>query len=307
MRLHPHGKFDNHAEPARHIEVRPLAAAMGAQITGVKLGAASDAQVAEIRRALFRHKMVYFPDQHLSHAEHHGFSRRLGEFANDAYTDGIPGYKEVQPLIKEADDHSAMVFGSGWHTDSPFLPEPPAISTLRAIEIPPFGGDTIWANAALAYVMLSDTMRSVVDTLKVQFSMRDVLTSAQQNAEQRASPIGRLAASRNLQELPEKIVANVRGSVHPMVRTHGDSGERALYVDPSYGVGIDGMTDEEAAPLLKFLTDHITQDAFTCRLRWSPGMFTMWDNRVCLHQAFNDYAGYRREMYRTTIAGEKPR
>ena len=95
---------------------------MGAEIRGVKLGAASATQVAEIKRALYRHKMVYFPDQHLTHAEHHAFSLKLGPFADDAYTDGIPGYKEVQPLIKEADDSSAMVFGSGWQPN-PVLPD----------------------------------------------------------------------------------------------------------------------------------------------------------------------------------------
>ena len=95
--------------------------------------------------------MIYFRGQQIGHAEHHAFSRRFGAFAEDAYTDGMPGFREVQPLIKEADDNSAHVFGSGWHTDSPFLPEPPAITMLRSVEIPPFGGDTMWANSALAY------------------------------------------------------------------------------------------------------------------------------------------------------------
>jgi alpha-ketoglutarate-dependent taurine dioxygenase len=307
MKLHPHGKFDNHAHGYLHIRALPLAAAMGAEIQGVRIPEASDAAFEEIRHALFRHKMIFFRDQHLTHADHHVFSRRFGEFAQDAYTDGIPGFKEVQPLIKEADDKSAMVFGSGWHTDSPFLPEPPAISTLRAVEIPPFGGDTIWANLALAYAMLSDTMRAQLATLAVHFSMRDVLQSAQLHSEARDSPIGRLAASRSLAALPESLLDKVRGSDHPLIRTHAVTGEKALYCDASYAVGIVGMTSEESAPLLKFLADHITQPAFTCRLRWSPGTITLWDNRLCVHQAFNDYDGFRREMYRTTIAGEKPR
>jgi alpha-ketoglutarate-dependent taurine dioxygenase len=307
MKLHPHGKFDNHAQDYRHIRALPLAAAMGAEIQGIRIPAASDAAFAEIQHALFRHKMIFFRDQHLTHADHHAFSQRFGEFAQDAYTDGIPGFKEVQPLIKEADDKSAMVFGSGWHTDSPFLPEPPAISTLRAIEIPPYGGDTIWANLALAYAMLSDTLRAQLAPLAVHFSMRDVLQSAQLHSEQRESPIGRLAASRTLATLPESILDKVRGSDHPLIRTHPVTGEKALYCDSSYAIGIAGMTGEESAPLLKFLAEHITQPAFTCRLRWSPGTITLWDNRLCVHQAFNDYDGFRREMYRTTIAGEKPR
>jgi alpha-ketoglutarate-dependent taurine dioxygenase len=305
--LHPHGKFDNYAKQYSHIEVVPLAAAMGAEIRGLKLGRATAAQIEEIQHALYRHKMVFFRDQHLNHAEHHAFSRQLGEFAQDAYTDGIPGFKEVQPLIKEADDHSSHIFGSGWHTDTPFIDAPPAISTLRAVAIPQIGGDTMWANSALALAMLSDAQRTLISGLKVRFSMRDVVVSAQANAEQRDSPTGRLVAMANSGTLSEAMLDKIRGRAHPLVRTHPHSGEKALYVDPSYAIGIEGMTDAEAAPLLKFLTDHITQPAFTCRLRWSVGTLAMWDNRLCVHQAFNDYDGYRREMYRTTIAGEKPR
>jgi len=304
MFLHPTGKFDNSARAYRHIEVKPMAAAMGAEILGVNVGTANDVQFAEIEDALFRHKMIYFRHQHIGHAEQHAFSRRFGPFAEDAYTDGMPGFREVQPLIKEADDKSEHIFGSGWHTDSPFLAEPPAITMLRSVEIPPYGGDTMWANSALAWTMLSDTMRSMIQGLRVHFSMRDVLESAQSNAEQRNSPVGRLAA---MKELPESVLVKVRGNVHPLVRTHARSAEKALYVDPSYAIGFEGMKPDEAAPLLKYLCDHLTQPAFTCRLRWEPDMLAMWDNRLCLHQAFNDYQGYRREMYRTTIAGEKPR
>jgi alpha-ketoglutarate-dependent taurine dioxygenase len=307
MYLHPHGKFDNRAKAYRHIEAVPLAAAMGAEIRGVRLAAALTTAVEEIKHALYRHKMIFFRDQHLTHAEHHAFSAQLGAFAADAYTDGIPEYKEVQPVIKEADDNSGHIFGSGWHTDTPFVDEPPAISTLRAVEIPPFGGDTIWANSALAYAMLSDTMRNVVDGLKVRFSMRDVLQSLQDNAQERASPNGRLVAMKSLAQLPESMQDKVRGRAHPLVRTHPVTGEKGIYCDGSYAIGIDGMSDAEGAPLLRFLVEHLTQAAFTCRLRWTVGTIAMWDNRLCVHQAFNDYDGYRREMYRTTIAGERPR
>ena len=309
MFLHPHAKFDNHARPYRHIEALPLAAAMGAEIRGVDIGRITDAQFAEVEDALFRHKMIFFCDQDIGHAEHHAFSLRFGPFAEDAYTEGVPGFREVQPLIKEADDHSAMVFGSGWHSDSPFLDEPPAITMLRSVETPPFGGDTMWCNAALAWVMLSDATRRLVRNLRVHFSMRDVLAAAQANVEVRDSPIGRLAATRGTAEadLPGNLPRRLSGNVHPLVRTHPRSGEESLYLDPSYAIGFEGMSEAESAPLLKMLADHITQPAFSCRLRWTPGMPALWDNRLCVHQAFNDYAGYRREMYRTTIAGEKPR
>jgi alpha-ketoglutarate-dependent taurine dioxygenase len=305
--LHPHGKFDNHPHPYKHIRALPLAAAMGAEIRGVDIAAVTDAQFAEIEHALFRHKMIYFCNQRIGHAEQHAFSSRFGAFAEDAYTDGVPGFREVQPLIKEADDMSGMVFGSGWHTDSPFLDEPPAITMLRSVETPPYGGDTMWANAALALNMLDNDTRTRIAGLKVQFSMRDVLASAQANVEQRDSPIGKLAATREMAELPDGLQKKVQGNVHPLVRTHARTAEKSLYVDPSYGIGIEGMSEAASAPLLKMLTDHLTQPAFTCRLRWQPHMLALWDNRLCVHQAFNDYDGFRREMYRTTIAGERPR
>src|ERR1700722_2565463 len=306
MRLHPTGKFDNRSADYRHIEARPLAAAMGAEICGVQLARFSDAQFDEIRSALFRHKMIFFRDQQLSHSQHEAFSLRFGAFAEDAYTSGVPDHRNVHPLIKEADDQSKMVFGEGWHTDSPFLPEPPAITMLYSIEIPPFGGDTIWANAALAYALLSDTYRRMIDGLKVQFSIRDVLKSVHEAVEVRDSPIGRLAATRDSERLSDDIVRKIRGSAHPLVRTHPVSGEKALYVDSSYGIGIQGMLPEESAPILQYLTEHLTQPALTCRLRWEPNMLVLWDNRLCVHQAYNDYQGYRREMYRTTVKGDQP-
>ena len=306
MRLHPTGKFDNHAASYRHIEARPLAAAMGAEICGVDAAQVTDEQFQELRQALFRHTMIYLRQQKLTHGEHEAFSLRFGPFAEDAYTQGLPGHRNVHPLIKQADDRSRMVFGEGWHTDSPFLAQPPSITILYSIEIPPFGGDTTWANSALAYAMLSDTYRRMIEGLKVHFSMRDVLKSVHDAVEVGDSPIGRLAATRDAERLSDDLLRKIRGNTHPMVRTHPVTGEKALYVDPSYGIGIEDMLPEESAPILRFLTEHLTQPAFTCRLRWEPNMLTLWDNRLCVHQAYNDYQGYRRELYRTTVSGETP-
>lgn len=306
MRLHPTGRFDNHAVRYRSIEAKPLAAALGAEICGADIAGLTDAQFEEIRHALFRHKMIYFRGQRLTHAEHERFSLRFGPFAEDAYTQGVPGHRNVHPLIKEADDPSKMVFGEGWHTDSPFLAEPPAITILRSVQVPPFGGDTMWANSALAYATLSDTYRRIIEGLRVRFSLRDVLAAVHEAVEVSDSPIGRLAATRDAGRLPEDLLKKIQGNAHPLVRTHPVTGEKALYLDPSYGIGIEGMLPEESAPILRFLSEHLTQPAFTCRLRWEPDMLALWDNRLCVHQAYNDYQGHRRELYRTTVAGEKP-
>ena len=306
MRLHPTGKFDNNAAQYRTLEAKPLAAALGAEISGVDVAKVTDAQVEEIKHALYRHKMIYFRGQKLTHAAHEAFSLHFGPFAEDAYTKGVPGHRDVHPLIKEANDPSKMVFGEGWHTDSPFLAEPPSITSLRSVQVPPFGGDTMWANSALAYTMLSETYQQMIQGLQVRFSLRDVLQAVHEAVAESDSPIGRLASTRNSESLSDDLRRKIKGNAHPMVRTHPVTGEKALYLDSSYAIGIEGMTPEESAPLLRFLSEHLTQPAFTCRLRWEPDMLVLWDNRLCVHQAYNDYQGHRRELYRTTVAGAKP-
>lgn len=306
MITHPTGKFDNHAAAYDHITAVPLAAAMGVEICGVDLAALTDDQFTEIRHALFRHKMIYFRDQKISHGDQEAFSLRFGPFAEDAYTKGVDGHPDVQPVIKEADYRAPAIFGSGWHTDSPFLPQPPAISMLYGVELPPFGGDTMWANTVLAYDMLSDRMKTVLAPLQVHMSMAEVVATAQKSVTPDDTPIGRIAATRDSARLPDDLQRKVDGAVHPLIRTHPVTGEKSIYCDRTYASGIDGMEPDEARAILEFLVGHITQPAFTCRLRWQPQTLAVWDNRICVHQAFNDYDGYRRELYRTTIAGEAP-
>jgi taurine dioxygenase len=149
-------------------------------------------------------------------------------------------------------------------------------------------------------------MKSMIAPLKVHMSMRDVLSNLRSHLKPDATPLGRLAATRDGDDLDPEIVRKVEGTTHPLVRTHPVTGEKALYCDQTYSIGIEGMTGTEAAPLIRFLGEHITQPALTCRLRWAPNTLAVWDNRICIHQAFNDHDGFRREMYRTTVAGEAP-
>ncbi|PQA86835.1 TauD/TfdA dioxygenase family protein [Hyphococcus luteus] len=308
MLIHPTGKFDNTARDYKTITAHPLAAAMGAEIRGADFTNMSDDQFAEIEDALFHHKMIYFRDVEWSHDEHEAFSLRFGDWAEDAYTDGIPGHLNIQPLVREADAKGAHIFGSGWHSDGPFLANPPAIALLYGVEIPPFGGDTIWANTVLAYETLSETMKELLAPLRVHMSMKHAFESSMDYGEADDSPVGKLAKLKGLgvNDLPEHVVRKVKGNFHPLIRTHPRSGEKSIYFDPSYTIGFEGMTPPEAEALMGFLTAHLTQPAFTCRLRWAPKTLAVWDNRISIHQAFNDYDGYRRELYRTTIAGEAP-
>jgi alpha-ketoglutarate-dependent taurine dioxygenase len=295
VRVTPCGGFDNHARAYRHIEARPIAAAMGAEIVGADVRTLPDEGIAELLDALYRHKMVFVRGQTLGHADHERFSLRLGPFGTDAYTKGVDGHPGVQPVIKEADARSASIFGGSWHTDSAFLARPPSISTLYSVEVPPFGGDTAWANCVLAHEMLSPAMRTMLAPLRVHMSA-EVNYATQHRLTGGAIPFAS----------DEKRSQAFAGSFHPLARTHPMSGEKALYVDESYAVGIEGMTGAEAASLLDFLVRHVTQHAFTCRLRWEARMLVLWDNRIAIHHASNDYDGYRRELYRTTIEGEVP-
>jgi taurine dioxygenase len=294
IRLSPFGVFDNSAQAARHIEVRPIASSMGAEVRAPDIRSMSDEAFEEFRSALFRHRMIFIRGQRLTHDEHADFTTRFGAFGADSFGSPTDPHPHVLPVIKEADTRTPVVFGGVWHTDSPFLPHPPAITTLRSVEVPPFGGDTTWADTALAYRALSPTMRAMIEPLRVHMTSERSLI---------ATSKGRGKAVRGYAN-DQVSEGALSGTYHPLVSTHPVTGEKALYVDEIYTSGIEGLTDLESRPLIDFLIGHITQHQFCCRLRWEPDMLVLWDNRLCLHLAMNDYDGYRREMYRTTVAPE---
>lgn len=294
-------KFDNTPMETDYFHTVPLASAMGAEVVGLQVAEMDDACFSAFARALYHHKMIYLRDQDLSHEDQEALTLRFGEFGTDAYTKGLPDHPNIQPVIKEADASSKMVFGGGWHTDSPFLSQPPSVSLLYSVEVPPYGGDTIWYNAAMAYHNLSEAMKAMIDPLKVHMSGEKVVASLRglrANAEDKQ--VGNMWDNMNEQ-------AMIDGSFHPLVRTHPETGEKALFVDKVYAKGFEGMSAYESKPLIDFLVAHITQEVFSCRLRWSEKTLCLWDNRLVLHRAFNDYDGFRREMHRTTVKGEIPR
>ena len=295
----PTGKFDNHSANYKHITVLPLASALGAEIQNVNLAELKDEQFSEIESALYKHKMIYFRNQVISHDDQESVTQRFGNFGTDAYTSGIDGHDNIQRVVKEADEQTPIVFGGNWHTDSPFLAQPPSVSLLYAVDVPPYGGDTLWANTELAYDFLSPTMKNILQPLKVRMSAEKIIRAIQ----------GKNSATSNINAVSEeledaKMMSD--GALHPLIRTHPVTNRKSLYVDQSYSMGIDGMTEPEATALISFLVQHITQTIFTCRLRWQNNTFVMWDNRSSLHHAFNDYDGFRREMYRTIVEGEIP-
>jgi taurine dioxygenase len=287
--------FDNSARVYKYIDVRQHSSAMGAEVVHADLTALCDGGIAEFKDALLRHKMIYVRNQRLDDAAQLELTRRLGTPASDAYASDADPTELVTPVIKEADQRVPFVFGGGWHTDSAFLERPPAITVLRSVEVPPVGGDTMWANTALAYRALSPTMQELLAPLRVHMSSGSLVnnvTDLDQVSRGFSSPAVQMQA--------------VNGTFHPLVRSHPDTGEKALYVSSGYAAGIQGMTNNESRVLIDFLLAHITQPPFTCRLKWENEMLALWNNRVCLHLAMNDYDGYRREMHRTMVRGEFP-
>ena len=273
------------------LEIRPIAGALGAEIAGVDLSQElSDATVAEIRRAWLEHLVVFVRDQKLPPARFLAFARRFGEPIEYPFVKGLEEFPEIIPVLKL--EHEKINFGGIWHSDTTYLDIPPMASMLVAREVPPAGGDTEFANMYLAYETLSSGMRRLLDGLVA------VNSSA-------AADVSRTREDR-LKDSARADAKKEYTATHPVVRVHPETGRRALYVNVAHTVRFDGMTDDESAPILRFLYAHQTRPELTCRFRWRPGSLAFWDNRCAQHNAINDYQGQKRLLHRITLAGDKP-
>jgi len=271
------------------LDVQPIAGALGAEISGVDLGGdLDDATIAEIRRALLEHCVIFFRDQEFDAEQHKRLARRFGEiFVHPNYA-GTQADPEIVMIRREPGD--TRVVGEDWHTDTTMMPKPPMGAILYAIEVPPFGGDTLFANQYLAYEALSDGMKRLIDGLRAIHS--DRLVAGPQS---RAS-VGRSTKARHDDAWRETV------STHPMAIRHPETGRKALFVNVSYTVGIEGLAEDESRPLLDFLMEHGNRPEFTCRFRWTQGAVAFWDNRCVKHLAINDAGPFRRVMRRVQIA-----
>lgn len=282
---------------SRTIEVEPLSASVGAVIRGVDLTALTQETFAEIHAAFLKHLVVFFPDQHLPPPQQIGFARRFGPVMIDPFIKSPAESPEMMIVVKEK--HEKLAFGEGWHSDNTYLEKPPLGSFLYALEVPPYGGDTLFANQYLAYEALSPGMRRMLDGSKA------VHTPIAYN---KAIAGGRYGAHRTmeLRNDPAMAAATRIETEHPVVRTHPETGRKALYVNAAYTVRFSGCTEEESRPLLEFLWRHAVRPEFTCRYRWSAKALALWDNRCVMHHPINDYHGHRRLMHRVTAQGDRP-
>jgi taurine dioxygenase len=272
-------------------KVKPLSGTVGAVLSGIDISEDLSADaIAEIRRAWLEHLVIFFRDQQLSDERLMVFGRYFGELylhPNLAQKGPNP---EVIHVVKEPD--ATRVVGAEWHTDTAHVECPPMGAILHALEVPPRGGDTLFANQYLAYETLSDGLKAALNDMK---AVHDDSRVAGPNANK-----GRSTQTRDDDDwTPTE-------NAHPVVRTHPETGRKALFVNVASAHKFEGMRRAESAALLEYLFEHAIQPEFTCRFNWEPGSVAFWDNRCLKHIAVNDYQGHRRDMRRVQLAGDKP-
>ncbi len=275
------------------LDVRPLTGTVGAEVFGVDLNTLSDPEFEELVAAWHRHEVLVIRNQNLSLAQQEAFTLRVGPFGDTPFVEPVDGHPNVIMVVKET--HEAANFGGAWHSDWSFQPEPPSATILYAIEVPDAGGDTAFASMAKAYETLPDNLRDEVGGLIALHS-----ATLPYGANGLYSSVKPAAMTINTSAVGDEVHR------HPLVREHAATGRKSLFCNPTYTIGIEGMDDADSAKLLRQVYAHATKLEFMCRVRWQPGTLTMWDNRSVMHYAINDYEGIRREMRRTTVAGEAP-
>ena len=274
------------------MKIRQIAGALGAEISGIDLAAGVSAELAAaVRQVLLDHQVIFMRNQQLSPAQFLEFGSRMGEPVEYPLVKGLDDYPHIIEVKKL--EHERSNFGGIWHSDTTYLEEPPMGSMLLAKEVPPYGGDTLFANQYLAYETLSETMKRLLDGL--------VGISSSAKADVSKTREDRIRTDGKAGE-PRDFLAE-----HPVVRTHPETGRKCLYVNIAHTAGIKGMTQEESTPILQFLFAHQVKPEFTCRFSWEPHSLAFWDNRCAQHNPVNDYHGFRRVMQRITLRGERPR
>lgn len=277
------------------ISIKPLTAAMGAEISGVDLSQPmSEETLAEVKAVLHEHLAIFFRDQELTPEQHLALARQFGSLEVHPIVSGKNEHPEIVEIVKEAGEQTQ--FGDAWHSDNSFLECPSMGSILYAREIPPIGGDTIFANQYMAYDLLSDGMKSILDGL--------ICIHTAKRAYDPVRLAHKYRGETNMKYTYSEAVD--REVEHPVVRTHPVTGKKSLFVNKMFTTEFKGMKAEESAPILEYLSQHAIRPEFQCRFQWTPGAVAFWDNRCTMHYAMNDYFAHRRVMHRVTVEGDRP-
>jgi taurine dioxygenase len=278
------------------MDIRPLAGALGAEIRGVALATLEDERAwRDIHRAFLDYAVLVFRDQALEPADLMRVGGRFGPPCHYPFVTGLEGYPYIFEVVKE--EAETTNFGGSWHSDTTYLREPPLATLLYALETPKYGGDTLFSSTRAAYDALSDGMRELLQGL---IGVNSAGLKYGGGRAKMHSKIGGMKVHDT--ESAEQYEAE-----HPIVRSHPDTGRKALYLSRSHTIRLKDMTEAESRALIDFLQEHQTRPEFTCRVQWAPGTLTVWDNRCTQHFAVNDYHGQRRRMRRLTVGAQTPR
>ncbi|MEM8689353.1 MAG: TauD/TfdA family dioxygenase [Pseudomonadota bacterium] len=288
-----------HAPPQTDgLTVTPLTSAIGAEIEGVDLSKPLDEAAAhELRGLLARHYVLFFRGQHVDIAQQKRFTETFGPLLNLPYVTPLDGEPQVIRVYKGAEERGG-VFGGDWHTDFSFLERPPAGSVLSAHTVPPHGGDTLWVSQAAAWAALPTPLRELL-------AGRDAVHVGKPYGVKWAPPLDTQTGAGMKMARGDPSADEDR--LHPAVLRHPVTGQQMLFLNPTYVVRLDGMSEEESRPILEAVQRHAIRPEFTCRFRWSAGTVAVWDNLATQHYAVNDYQGFERLMHRTTFGGLSPR
>jgi taurine dioxygenase len=277
------------------VDIRPLTPDLAAEIHGLDLRQTETA-VPVIREAIAKYSVIFLRDQNLTLDQLLEGTAAIGPVLRVPFVNGMDSHPDIIAVLKEADEKRISTFGGTWHTDFSFLSQPPSLTLLYASELPPVGGDTLWANQYAAYEALSPGLQQLLDPLRAIHTGWPHGTNG---------PSPDVPVSRSIRMVRNDPTAD-REELHPVVRVHPVTGRKALFVNPVYTQRFENMTVAESKPLLDYLYQHCIRSEFTCRWRWHPGTLAIWDNRCTMHLAINDYDGVRRLLYRTTVQGERP-
>jgi taurine dioxygenase len=281
----------------RHLDVQKIAGSLGAEVRGVDLSKdVSEEVLAEIRMALLDNLVIAIRDQTITPDQQLAFARRWGEIHLHPFMQGMEDYPEILKIVKRPTDKKN--FGGSWHTDQMFSPSPAMGTMLYALEVPSAGGDTLFTNQYLAYESLSDEMKKIAGQLRT-VCVGDNFKAA--NGLSRKERYDRQMSEMKVKD-PGDVITT---SVHPLVRTHPETGRKSIYIG-GHVQNFDGMTDEESQPLMDFFMKQSIRPEHTCRVRWETGTLTFWDNRCTQHFAINDYPAETRIMHRITVRGDQP-
>ena len=287
----------HHPNTFESFSVRPLSGALGAEITDIDLKQLDDQQFAEVKTALLDHQVLTFPDQYLNPDQQTAFMSRFGKPMLYSFAAPLAENEYVTELRSDPNDQ--FNFGGSWHTDSMNFERPPMLTSLNCIVCPKVGGDTSFSNLYMAWDQLSDGFKSLLRPMQaVAATSLGYGSSTQVGKAEFKEKIATPTVMKPTQEDEEFL--------HPVVRTHPDTGRLALYVCSSYSARFEDMTQAESLPFLEYLWEHAVQPSLTCRVTWREGMLTVWDNRCCMHYAHNDYQGQARVMHRLIIEGDRP-